>query len=58
MQDNLKALTLIALERDIALQFKTDKEHIVVKFVLTSKELSSLLFLQITKDYNKSQRPE
>ena len=49
---------LIAVEKDIALQLKNDKERIIDKFALTLKELSSLLLLQTTKDYNKSQKAE
>ena len=54
MQDNLEALMLIAVEKDIALQLKNDKERIIGKFALTLKKLSSLLLLKIIKDYNKS----
>ena len=53
-QDNLEALMLNAVEKDIALHLKNDKECIIDKFPLTSKELSSLLLLQTTKDCNKS----
>ena len=57
-QDNLEALMLIAVEKNIALQLKNDKERIIDKFALTSKELSSLFLLQTAKDYNRSQRAE
>ena len=49
---------LIAVEKNIALQLKNDKERIIDKFAQTSKELSSLLLLQTNKDYNRSQRAE
>ena len=39
---------LIAVEKDTALQLKNDKENIIDKLGLTSKELSSLLLLQTT----------
>ena len=42
----------------IVVQLKNDKGRIIDKFALTSKELSSSLLLQTSKDYNKSQRAE
>ena len=35
-QDNLEALMLIAVENDIALQLKNDKERIIDKFTFTA----------------------
>ena len=44
-QDNLEALMLIAVEKDIVLQLKNGKERSIEKLAPTSKELSSLLLL-------------
>ena len=46
-QDNLEALMLIALKKDIELQLNNIKERIIDRFALTSKEFSSLLLLRV-----------
>ena len=44
-QDNLESLMTIVNEKDIALQLKNNKEQIIDRFAMSSKELSSLLLL-------------
>ena len=36
---------IIAIEKDLALELKNNKEKIIDKFAMSSKELSSLLLL-------------
>ena len=44
-QENLESLMIIAIEKDLALELKNNKEDIIDKFARSSKELSSLLLL-------------
>ena len=44
-QENLESLMIMAIEKDLALELKNNKEKIIDKFAMSSKELSSLLLL-------------
>ncbi|XP_068122030.1 zinc finger MYM-type protein 1-like [Hyperolius riggenbachi] len=44
-QQNLESLMLIAVEKQVALNIKSDKDKIIDRFAKTSPELSSLLLL-------------
>lgn len=44
-QENLESLMIIAIEKDIALELKNNKEKIIDRFAMSSKELSALLLL-------------